>query len=71
MAIHTVRFWLFSLALVACAAQDDEKLSANSYKGKEPPELQSKREHWINAKEPLLLRKLKGRVVWLEFSFLD
>lgn len=52
--------------LAALALQEDQ----NSYLGKAPPELQSDREHWLNVKEPLALEKLKGRVVWLEFSFL-
>lgn len=65
--------WLTVLALAALAAPQDaeEKIYSNSYKGKAPPELASEKGWWINAKEPLALEKLKGKVVWLEFSFLN
>lgn len=48
----------------------DEKIHTNSYKGKAPPELEVAKENWVNAKDAVKLGKLKGRVVWLEFSFL-
>jgi hypothetical protein len=38
--------------------------------GKAPPELVGGTEDWLNDKDALKLEKLKGRVVWLEFSFL-
>lgn len=47
-----------------CAAQD--RKYRNSYLGKAPPELAGE---WLNVKEPLSLAKLKGKVVWLEFSY--
>jgi hypothetical protein len=52
---------------VLCAAQD---FSANSYQGKTPPELTTEASQWLNAKAPLTLGGLKGKVVWLEFGFL-
>ena len=55
------------LALASATGQDD--LFSNSYKGKTPPELIGKKEHWLNAKKPPALKALKGRPVWLEFSF--
>ncbi len=57
-------------AAAAALAQDDQPYY-NSYKDKTPPELVSEKEHWLNAKKPLTLEKLRGRVVWLEFSFID
>ena len=39
----------------------------NSYQGKAPPELGNG--SWINS-DGLTLAELKGKVVWLEFSFL-
>ena len=45
-------------------------LCSNSYKGQEPPELVAAPEHWINTKEPVTLKGLKGKVVWLEFGFI-
>lgn len=56
-------------AAAGAAGQDDPYY--NSYKGKVPPELVSEKEHWLNAKKPLTLEGLRGRVVWLEFSFID
>jgi hypothetical protein len=52
------------------AAQEDP-LFSNSYKGKAPPEIVSEPGAWINASEPLRLEKLRGKVVWLEFGFLN
>lgn len=60
-----------ALALLAAAfAPAQEKIYTNSYKGKAPPELEIQKDNWINAKDALKLSDLKGRVVWLEFSFL-
>lgn len=42
----------------------------NSYLNQTPPELSVGGE-WINSEEPLSLAALQGRVVWLEFSFLQ
>ncbi|HEU4339152.1 MAG TPA: hypothetical protein VFS19_03715 [Planctomycetota bacterium] len=58
------------LAGLACAQDDQEEVHSNSYKGKAPPELKVEAKNWINAKKPVKLADLKGRVVWLEFSFL-
>jgi hypothetical protein len=60
---------LLALAAFAAPAQDD--FSAGSFKGKTPPELVSEAGHWINATEALALEKLRGKVVWLEFSFIN
>ena len=49
----------------------EEKIYTNSYKGKAPPELEVEGKNWLNAKKPVKLGDLKGRVVWLEFSFLN
>ncbi len=57
------------LTLALIAAQGD--FMANSYKGKASPELSSEAGHWLNAKTPLKLADLKGKVVWLEFGFLN
>lgn len=57
--------------LAALGKAQEEPLFSNSYKGKAPPELVSEAGAWINASEPLRLEKLRGKVVWLEFSFLD
>jgi hypothetical protein len=42
----------------------------NSYMNQSPPEL-SADGNWINSGETLSLAGLGGRVVWLEFSFLQ
>ena len=47
------------------AAQDYK-----SFKGKKPDPLTIPDNGWINSKKPLTLEGLKGRVVWLEFSFI-
>ena len=57
------------LALSAFALQGD--FAANSYKGKAPPEIASEAGHWLNSKSALKLADLKGKVVWLEFGFLN
>jgi hypothetical protein len=41
----------------------------NSYMNQAPPELAAAGA-WINSPETLSLAALRGRVVWLEFSFL-
>jgi hypothetical protein len=53
-------------ALASFVAQD----GFTSFKGKTPPALIIPENGWINSKKPLELEKLKGRVVWLEFSFI-
>ncbi len=62
--------WLAAIALAAALpAQDD--FMARSFKGKAPPEIASEAKHWFNSAEALALAKLKGKVVWLEFSFIN
>jgi len=55
-------------------AQGDKrkkKIYSDSYIGKAPPELaMAKGARWLNTKKPVSLSQLKGRVVWLEFSFI-
>jgi hypothetical protein len=43
--------------------------SPSGWEGKAPPELASGGT-WLNANGPLTLASLRGKVVWLEFSFL-
>ncbi|HLF93635.1 MAG TPA: hypothetical protein VJB14_09235 [Planctomycetota bacterium] len=57
------------LALGLIAAQGD--FMANSYLGKAAPELAGDAGQWLNSKTPLTLAGLKGKVVWLEFGFLN
>jgi AhpC/TSA family len=57
-------------------AQDEEKEKEpkehKSFKGKTPPELASDAANWVNGgKDVPKLEKLRGRVVWLEFSYGD
>ncbi len=49
-------------------AQDD--IYSNSYAGEAPPELTAPAENWLNSADALSLETLRGRVVYLEFSFL-
>lgn len=66
-----------ALALVALAGfaalaeAGQEKRYANTYLGKSPPEIASEKGDWLNAEGPLTLEKLKGRPVWIEFSFIN
>ena len=50
--------------------REQDKIYSNSYKGKAPPNIKVKKDNLVNAKKDLDVEKLKGRVVWLEFSFL-
>jgi hypothetical protein len=74
-----MRKWLAIMAVAGLGAapplgsargEQDGKY-ANDYKGKAPPELASDKADWFNATEAIKLEKLKGKVVWLEFSFLN
>ena len=59
------------LAMVPASAQEQGKYF-KSYKGKAPPELASEKDSWFNGgEEAIKLEKLKGKVVWLEFSFIN
>jgi hypothetical protein len=46
-----------------------QKFNHNSYIGKEPPEIVSRKEHWLGGREQITLNDLKGRMVWLQFNF--
>jgi hypothetical protein len=52
-----------------CDAQPASFYS-KSFQGQVPPELTSTRGRWLNTDGELTLESLRGRVVWLEFSFL-
>ena len=70
-----MRRYLLTLGLLATAMclmnvpALGQKHDRHSFLGKVPPEIVSERDHWIGAREPLTLAKLKGRVVWLHFNF--
>ena len=64
-----MRIAAVALLLAGLASAQDE--DAKSFKGKTPPELEIEGKNWLNAKKPVKLAPLKGRVVWLEFSFLN
>jgi hypothetical protein len=53
------------------AAQDDDKIYSKSFKGEVPQEIESAKESWINSDDAISLESLRGKPVWLEFSFLD
>lgn len=60
------------LLLLACSfvpTAAAQKFNHNSYVGKEPPELVSRRDHWLGWHQKVTLNDLKGRVVWLQFNF--
>lgn len=38
--------------------------------GKQAPEIRARKKHVFNAERPPKLKKLRGQVVWLEFSFI-
>ncbi|GEM_PF-2887032 len=61
---------LAALATLATLGGWQDEPTQNSYLGKAPPELSGEKSDWLNSKDVLKLEKLKGRVVWLEFSFL-
>lgn len=56
-------------AAAALAAQGD--FMAASHIGKAPPEIASEAGQWLNSKAALKLGDLKGKVVWLEFGFIN
>lgn len=58
--------WLACSFFTTAAAQ---KFNHNSYVGKEPPELTSRKDHWLGWQVLVTLNDLKGRVVWLQFNF--
>jgi hypothetical protein len=64
---------LLALCLATSSAQEGKEKKEpkyfNSYLGKAPPKLTIGDKDWINTKTPLTLEGLKGKVVWLEFSY--
>ncbi len=58
-----------AMALAACGPGQERYYT--SFKGKAPPEIASDKADWFNAADALTLAKLKGKVVWLEFSFIN
>jgi len=66
MAMKTFAI-LPALAIALAAAQGPK--THRSFLGEAPPELVIPEEGWLNAATPLTLESLRGRVVWLEFSF--
>ncbi|MBI5368636.1 MAG: hypothetical protein HZA54_16490 [Planctomycetes bacterium] len=66
--------WAFGLLAATLVAgvvwAGDKKIYSNDYAGKEPPEIAIPAASWFNAQDAPTLKGLKGRVVWLEFSFI-
>lgn len=63
--------FLLVLAGLASARQED-KIYSNSYKWKAPPELEVAADSWFNTGEKAVsLAELKGRVVYIEFGYLN
>lgn len=58
-----------ALSLGAALSQDGGSKTYGSFLGGAPPELELPRDGWLNAEQPLSLSGLRGKVVWLEFSF--
>jgi hypothetical protein len=58
-----------ALSLEIAPPQEESGKTYSSFLGKAPPELQVPEGGWFNASTPLSLEKLRGKVVWLEFSF--
>jgi thiol-disulfide isomerase/thioredoxin len=57
---------LLALALGACGRSD---LYARSLEGDVPPALDTASTTWLNTEAPLTLSALRGKVVYLEFTF--
>jgi thiol-disulfide isomerase/thioredoxin len=60
--------------LLACSCFNTataQKFNHNSYIGKEPPELVSRKDQWLGWQETVILKDLKGKVVWLQFNFCE
>ena len=62
----------YAVALAALLLQVETKPQEapdlKSFLGKAPPELVSEKGDWVNASDAVTLAKLKGKVVWLEFT---
>ena len=67
-------FFVMSLVLVSTVSSN--WLSANlegrvqDKPVKTAHELEGSADHWFNTEKPVKLAELKGKVVWLEFSYL-
>ncbi|MDP7276293.1 MAG: hypothetical protein QF363_12500 [Planctomycetaceae bacterium] len=48
---------------------DNPSLQAGSFLGQPPPSIESGGT-WLNVESPLSAKKMAGKVIWLEFSFL-
>lgn len=64
-----VAFLLSVLIILPAQAQYEREYCPN-YDGKIPPSLQVSANGWMNYDGELSLEKLRGHVVWLEFSFI-
>ncbi len=56
-----------------CAAvliAEPKKIYSNDYLGQEPPALVVTEGHWFNSEKAPSLEALRGRVVYVEFSFM-
>ncbi len=58
------------LLLGGWAFAQEEQIYSNSYKGTTPPELETAAENWLNSESAHTLESLRGRLVYIEFSFL-
>ena len=56
--------------LIALPAMGQDKIYSNSYMGKAPPAIDADVGDWSNVAASPNLEKLRGRVVYLEFSFI-
>lgn len=74
MKIFTIRLNIFTFALSVAllrVAYAQSRSGFTSFMGKQPPELVIAKDGWINWNGRLSLEKLRGYVVWLEFSYLN
>ena len=51
--------------------QQDMSSFYKSFMGKKPPALEAEEAHWLNTKVPVTAAALAGKVVWIEFSFVN
>ncbi|MBI4616258.1 MAG: hypothetical protein HY720_21775 [Planctomycetes bacterium] len=61
---------LATIASLASTASAQERKYYNSYMGQTPPELDQPAANWLGGKKPVTLGGMKGRIVYIEFSFL-
>ena len=70
-----MRFGLVGICLIAVGASGiadfarADNFQYKSFQGKTPPELDSTKEHWVNASGKQSLARFKGSLVWLQFNF--